>query len=128
MVHTADRRSAVVYLYDAAIRALRQAADAIEDGRVAEKGRRLDQAMAAVVELAGALDLESGGELARRLNLIYSFVIRALIAANSGNNPTPAREGLAVLRTLREGWEQVALGRAPEAVRNTMDASHALRC
>jgi flagellar protein FliS len=101
----------VVYLYDAAIRSCRLAAEAIEAGQIAEKGRRLNQAMAAVMELASSLDFEAGGPLARRLNSIYSFLVRSLIASNAKNDASMARGCGAVLRTLREGWEKIVRSR-----------------
>ena len=113
LVSTADRRATVLYLFDAAIRSCRQAADAIDDGRVRDKCRHVDKAIAAVAELAGALDLDNGGALAARLSSLYSFVMRALVSANAANNPSAARGCLVVLRTLREGWEQIVSGRNP---------------
>jgi flagellar protein FliS len=98
----------VLYLYDAAIRSCRKAVDAMESGRPVERWKWFDRAMVAVSELAGALDFEQGGAVAQRLNAIYSFLLRSLISANKSNDPVHVHGCLAVLRTLRAAWEQIA--------------------
>ncbi|MCX7045129.1 MAG: flagellar export chaperone FliS [Candidatus Sumerlaeota bacterium] len=113
LVDTADRRATIIYLYDAAIRACRQAAEAIEEGRVNDKCRHLDRALMGVVELAGALDFEIGGALAIRLVALYAYLIRSLVESNADNDAGKALGCLSVLRTLRDGWEQVANMRNP---------------
>ncbi len=112
-VQTADMRSAVLCLFDAAIRHTRQAGEALDEKDLPGKCRHIDRALAAVAELAGALDLRYGGALAGRLSGLYNYVMRTLIRANSTNDTIHTASCLAVLRTLREAWEQVLLNRAP---------------
>ena len=107
LVRTADRRSAVLYLHDAAIRACRLAAEAIEEGRIGEKARQLDRALTAVTEMSGALDLDTGGALSARLLGLYAWLMRTIVSANGANSASDARACAAVLRILREGWEQI---------------------
>lgn len=126
LVRTADRRVAVVYLYDAAITACRQAADAIEGERVSQKGRHMNQAMAALVELASALDFERGGAMAHRLSAIYSYLMRTLVQANARNDAHRIRGCLAVLRILREGWEQISYGNPASAHRESLPVAAGL--
>ena len=115
LARTADRRATISYLFDVAIIGCRKAVEAIEANEMPKKGKSLDQAMAAVMELASALDLERGGALASRLHALYAFLMRSLIAVNARNDPALARGCAAVLRTLREGWDQIVHGRSPQA-------------
>jgi flagellar secretion chaperone FliS len=115
LARTADRRATITYLFDVAIMGCRKAVEAIEANEMSKKGKSLDQAMAAVMELSGALDFERGGALAARLHALYAYLVRSIIVINAQNDSALARGCAAVLRTLREGWDQIVRGRIPQA-------------
>ena len=108
--YTADSRFAVLYLYDVAIRAGRQAAEALEQGNIRNKCVHLEKALSAVTELAGALDVRTGGALAGNLNRLYAYVQLSLIRANAGNDREAILGAMSALRILREGWETICEG------------------
>ena len=108
--HTADSRLAVLYLYDAAIRAGRLAVEALEQGHIRDKCRHLERSISAVTELAGALDMRSGGRLAGNLSSLYAYVQLSLIRANGTNDREAILGAMSVLRILREGWETICEG------------------
>ncbi|MCW8129543.1 MAG: flagellar protein FliS [Planctomycetota bacterium] len=101
-------------------RARRDLAQALEqhalDGEMrsqAEAIRLIVHAQQIVVELARSLNLKDGGELARNLQRIYEYMNYRLKEAIDLRNPASAREVLALLAELHEGWGNVLQADAP---------------
>jgi flagellar protein FliS len=98
----------VVLLYDAALRAMTTAREAM--GRRDIPGRRtaLSKAMAIVNELQTALDMERGGAIASDLDRLYTWVNSRLLDAVVKQDAAPIEEAQRVLETLRGAWHTIA--------------------
>jgi flagellar protein FliS len=107
-VLTAPPERLVVMLYDGAHRFLFQAAHAMRSGDVALMNERMQRAEAILNELRSTLDFEQGGEIAPRLEAIYSFCQRHLIQARLKKDPQKIEQVMKLLGELRDAWEQVA--------------------
>jgi flagellar secretion chaperone FliS len=105
----------VVMLYDGAIRFLEQAGDAMADRNMVKKGDSLSRAMAIIAELQSTLNVEEGGEVAKQLDELYTHMTSRLIEANIQRTRQPIDEVLRLMRTLRDGWSQIATGSASAA-------------
>lgn len=113
-VHAADPHALILLLYDGAIRAIRDAASAMRDGRVADKGQSISKAIQIVDEgLKLALDDQAGGDIARQLGMLYDYIARRLLFASARNEPQGLDEALGLLTELREAW--AAIGTRPVA-------------
>jgi flagellar protein FliS len=60
--------------------------------------------------LQDCLDHEQGGEIARQLDQIYTYIIFRLQAVNLKNDPAICDEVAERLGDLRESWHQIAAG------------------
>lgn len=89
-------------LYDGAIARLEQAHGALARGDTREAAPLLLRTQRIVVELLGGIDL-AYGEVPRNLQRLYLFVLQALAPAS----PTSIAGALKVLRTLRDGLQEV---------------------
>jgi len=98
----------VVMLYDGAIRFLEQASESLDRGDMVSKGEAMSKALAILAELQNTLNLQDGGEVAVRLDGLYAHMSQRLIDANIQRSSEPVKEVLQLLRTLREGWSQIA--------------------
>lgn len=98
----------VVMLYDGAIRALGQARDALARRDLVAKRAAMNRALDIVQHLQSSLDMEAGGEIAARLDALYSYVIERLLEANRRADQGPVDEAVRLLSTLREAWAQIA--------------------
>ena len=107
-VMTASPAQLVVMLYDGAGRFLRQAEIAAEEGAWRHALDRLDKAEAIVDELLVTLDKEAGGEVAERLQAIYVFCKKLMIEARVERSAEPLVRTAALLRELREAFNEVA--------------------
>ncbi len=109
-ISTASPETLVVKLYEGAMRNARHALVCHGEGRIADRGRALSKAMAIVSELASALDMERGGEIASSLDALYAFVNEQLLEANLRGEPRHIDDALRVLGILNEAWVEIARG------------------
>jgi len=107
-VMTQDRGRLIVMLYDGAIKFLRQAIMACEQGDHEKKGRLIGRAQDIIFELNTILDVEAGGQIAQNLRKLYNFMWRHLSQANAGNDVGKIREVIGLLETLNAGWRTIA--------------------
>lgn len=106
-VTTASREKILLMLYEGAIRFTRQAQTAMDQKKVAEKGKYISKATAILSELMATLDFKVGGKLAEDLENLYIFMIDKLIEGNIENNPECLKVVEDLLRTLYSAWKDV---------------------
>ena len=95
-IHTADRGDLLIMTYEAVLRWLGRADEAIDAGKVPEAHDALVAAQELVRNLAGSLDLERGGDIARNLNALYDYIHIQLVQANVQKS----KEAIAAVRDL----------------------------
>lgn len=104
----------IVLLYQGARQAIAQARMHLQNGNVAERGMAISKAIRIVESgLQQSLNMEVGGEIAQRLNALYSYMTRRLFEANINTSETMLIEVDGLLSTLEEAW----IGIAPEVAR-----------
>jgi flagellar protein FliS len=103
-----------VLLYQGARQAIAQSRMHLQQGNVAERGMAISKAMRIIESgLQQSLNLEVGGEVAGRLNALYSYMTRRLLQANINQSEAMLVEVDGLLATLEEAW----IGIAPEVAR-----------
>lgn len=100
----------VVMLYDGAVARLREARRAIGEGRIEDRFRAVQKASAIVDALHACLDLERGGEVAARLDRLYTYVGLRLPLINTRDDAAICDELAARLGELRDAWDVLADG------------------
>ncbi|SMG38802.1 flagellar export chaperone FliS [Paraburkholderia susongensis] len=106
----------IVLLYQGARQAIAQARMHLQQGNVPERGKAVSKAIRIIESgLQQSLNLEVGGEIAGRLNALYSYMTRRLFEANIKQSETMLVEVDGLLATLEEAW----IGIAPEVARMT---------
>jgi flagellar protein FliS len=100
----------VAMLYDGLTQALTQARDALARGDLRQKQVALSRALRMVSELQNSLNHESGGEVARQLDALYTYLTTRLVESNVKKDPSGFDEALRLLAPLREAWTQIAGG------------------
>lgn len=97
----------VVMLYDGAIRFVGEARDAADRNDIAVRTRAVSRALAIVTELQNTLRLDEGGDVARELDRLYSYITTRLLDSNVKRDRKALDEVHRLLSTVREGWAQV---------------------
>ena len=98
----------VVMLYDGAIRFLREAREAAAKHDIAGRGTAISRTLAILAELQGTLNLAEGGDVARELDRLYSYMTRRLLDVATKGDINAATEVQKLLTTLRDSWSQIA--------------------
>jgi flagellar secretion chaperone FliS len=97
----------VVMLYDGAIRFVGDAQQAADRNDIAGRTRAVARALAIVTELQNTLRLEDGGDVARELDRLYTYMTTRLVDSNIKKDRKALDEVHRLLSTVREGWAQV---------------------
>lgn len=112
-VETASPEQLTLMCYDGALRFMRRAAKALEDGDYADASAATGRAQAIVNELNITLDMDAGGEIAGNLRALYLFINRHLSEAITAREPGKVRESMDLIAELRGAWaEAMNLGAA----------------
>ena len=106
-VHEADPHRLIELMLEGAIQRLRTAAACTESGDVVRKARAASEAGAIVASPSGCLDFAQGGEIAQRLEALYDYAARRIVAANAGNDPAGFTEVAGLLEEVHGAWKQI---------------------
>jgi len=98
----------VVMLYDGAIKFLGQAREAMAGGDMTAKRHALSRGLAIVQELQNMLNMEAGGEVAERLDGLYTYVLGRCYEANAQRDAAGLDEAIKLLTPLRDAWAELA--------------------
>jgi len=94
-------------LYDGAIRFMEAGKYGIEHKDLELQNQNLQKAQRIVMELMSCLDMDKGGEIAKNLLALYSYVLNELVEANVGDKIEPIDRCIKILCELRESWVEV---------------------
>ena len=110
----------IVMLYQGARQAIAQARMHLQQGNIAARGEAIGKAIEIVGSgLQQSLNLEAGGEIAERLDGLYTYMTRRLLDANITPSEAMLVEVDRLLAKLEEAW----IGIAPEIARMATQSS-----
>mgnify|MGYP005816558169 CR=1 FL=1 len=98
----------VVMLYDGAITFLGQARDAMTAGDLMAKRHALSRGLAIIQELQNMLNMDAGGEIAVRLDGLYTYIQGRCYEANAERRTDGFDEAIRLLTPLRDAWADIA--------------------
>lgn len=108
---TVAKTRQVVMLYDGAIRYVKQASRAIEEGLIEDRFKLLTKASEIMVGLQNSLDFEKGGDITNVLLSFYSNISRRIIMVNFSKATEVAQKQcediIAELKQMRDTWESI---------------------
>ena len=108
-VASATPHHLVTLLFDGFMEALAQGRGAMRSGQTEAKGLALGRAVRIVEEgLRAGLDLHAGGNLARDLDELYTYLTMRLTLANIRNDEAMLDECQRLVQPLREAWAAIA--------------------
>ncbi|MBA2882666.1 flagellar protein FliS [Desulfosalsimonas propionicica] len=105
-IQTASPEQVLVMLYDGAIRFLRQARQALENGDRVGKLKKISRTVAILTELSNSLDFEKGGEIAENLDGLYAYMVRELTRPNAEDEFKAMEVSENILLELRGAWAE----------------------
>lgn len=105
-ITTASKGQVLIMLYEAAIRNVKKATDAIAARDLASKGRYIGKAHDILNELVATLDFKIGGNIAHDLERLYNFMTEQLVKANVEGSAEPLNTVQRLLENLLSGWRE----------------------
>ena len=79
----------------------------MQRGDTKGKAEAIKKALDIIVRLQAALDFEKGGQIATRLDDLYTFCTNRLALANAINDSTMIDEVYRVIAEIKAGWSQI---------------------
>jgi flagellar protein FliS len=116
-ITTTDSGTVLLMLYQGAIDAVNRAAEHMAEGNMPEKGRLILRANDIINQFVVSLDHDAGGEVARNLEALYSFMLEQILIANVQNDRRPLQTVASLLSTLKQGWESAIADQRKRAAR-----------
>lgn len=99
----------ILMLFDGAQLSIANAQHHMTAGNIAEKGLAISRAIDIISSgLQASLNLDSGGELAGRLEALYEYMGSRLLHANLHNDVGALKEVGQLLADLRSAWEEIS--------------------
>ena len=106
-VNTLDQTKLIIMLYDGAIKNASFAVQHMKSGQIEKVHDCLIKTKNIVTELMATLNLDRGGDIAKNLQSLYSYMFSQLIEANMSKNSEPVIVVIDLLKELRAAWTQI---------------------
>ena len=97
----------IVILYDMAIESLGQAIREMDSGNIEARTENLNHALSVIAELQRSLNMEVGGEVAKRLSDLYDVARGKILEANIKVSKEIIERLSGVLSSMRDAWKVV---------------------
>ena len=107
-IHDATPHKLIALLFDACHENLAIAKGAMERKEVKKKADSIKKAIDIVVRLQASLDFEKGGQVATRLDDLYTFCTNRLAMANVMNDSSMIDEVYRVIAEIKQGWSEIS--------------------
>jgi flagellar protein FliS len=104
-VNTVDQGTLIIMAYEGAINFVKEAKERLAQNDYAGKSINISNAVSIINELNARLNMEKGGETAKNLNKLYTFLSIHLTTANLKKDAHKLDESLTILQNLLNGWK-----------------------
>jgi flagellar protein FliS len=105
----------ICLLYQGAISEVREARRHLQEKNIRARSKSITKVHDILSELTTVLDHNQGGQIAKNLAQLYDYMMRRITEANFKQIDEPLVETLALLTTLKEGWDGVQQQQAKPA-------------
>ncbi len=121
-VNTLDQNKLIIMLYDGAIKNANFAVQYMESGEIEKVHDSLIKTKNIVTELLATLNMDQGGEIAKNLKSLYSYMFSQLVEANMEKKSEPELAVIDLLKELRGAWVQIREKKKPEEKKRNASA------
>ena len=106
-VNTLDQNKLIIMLYDGAIKNASFAVEYMKSEEIEKVHDCLIKTKNIVTELMATLNMDQGGDIAKNLQSLYSYMFSQLIEANMNKKTEPVVVVIDLLKELRAAWTQI---------------------
>ena len=106
-VETSSQGKLIIMMYEGALKCTTLALEGIGSKDLVKKGIYINKTHDIINELSCALDMKKGGDVARKLESLYQFILHQLTLANVKSDPKALESIVKVLTPLMEAWKEL---------------------
>ena len=106
-VEDASPHRLIQMLMEGVLQRLAEAKGAIQRDSAGDKGEAIGKAVTIVSGLRNSLNKDVGGEIADNLDDLYDYMQRRLLEANIAGSEDIIDEVMALMRTIKSGWDGI---------------------
>lgn len=111
-----SQKQLIVFLYESAINLIEESRETIGKGDLQGTHQRLDRARNIFLHLLATLDLEKGGDFAKKLSSLYAYFVEKITMANTTKNTRELDDILPMVCEIKDCWEKMETeNNGPEA-------------
>lgn len=103
----ADAHRLVQMLFEGAIERLTMAKGHMERKEYELTGKKISLSIAIIGGLQTSLELKVGGDVARNLNDLYSYMQNRLLEANLKQDSRVIDEVIVLIKEIKSGWDEI---------------------
>ncbi len=107
-VEGASPHRLIQMLMEGVLQRLAEAKGAMQRQVIADKGQAIGKAITILSGLNDSLNKDVGGEMAANLDDLYDYMQRRLLEANLQNDEKIVDEVVALMKTIKSGWDGIA--------------------
>jgi flagellar protein FliS len=107
-IESASPHRLIQMLLEGALGKIAAAKGHMDRGEIRPKGEQIGSAISILEGLKTSLDMEKGGEIARNLEDLYTYMERRLVEANRVNDTALLDEVSDLLKQIKEAWDAIA--------------------
>lgn len=120
-IETAEKLDLIIMCYEKSIQLLHQAKEHFKDHEIAQKVQKLQKTLDIINELQRCLDIEKGGQIARNLDSIYTYLVKRLLQGDIQKDFSSYDECIGILSELKSAWEKIS---SPEEESQVQDLDY----
>jgi flagellar protein FliS len=102
-----DQRELIVFLYESSLRLMKEGKERIAAGDVPGTHEKLDRARNIFLHLLSSLNLETGGDFAKKLSSLYSYFVEKITVANVSNSVKELDDIIPLVNEIKLAWEEM---------------------
>ena len=106
-VATSSQGKLIIMMYEGALKCTTMALEGIDSKDLVKKGIYINKTHDIINELSCALDMKKGGDVARKLESLYQFILHQLTLANVKSDPKALKSIVKVLTPLMGAWKEL---------------------
>jgi flagellar secretion chaperone FliS len=106
-IETAGKLGLIIMCYERAIQLLTQVKDHIQEKEMVKKAQKVKKVLDIISELQGCLNMEKGGQIARNLDSLYSYITKRLLVGDIRKDLTVYDEAIRILTELKDAWQTI---------------------
>lgn len=122
-----SQKELIVFLYESSINLMEEAKLTINKGDVPETHLRLNRARNIFLHLLSTLNLEAGGDFAKKLSALYSYFVEKITMANSTKDIQELDDIIPIVNDIKEAWQELKVDPGDEkSPQNSNSVNHQL--